>query len=160
VCDLESPDNARKGLVHKRSVFTVVVIHVPSDLFGSYWWALVAFGLVVVYFGVRRLLLVTGRRLFTIWVDFLLQTGVAACVLLLGFVFLLVCFWVVVCFLARWFGSAVSASFDGLWVYSLWLLLRNVMVMIVVFLGDFQPRCLALVLVESWCCRGGGGGDA
>jgi len=34
------------------------------------------------------------------------------------------------------------------------------MVMIVVFLGDFQPRCLALVLFESWCCRGGGGGDA
>jgi len=36
VCDLESPDNARKGLVHKRSVFTVVVIHVPSDLFGFF----------------------------------------------------------------------------------------------------------------------------
>lgn len=37
--------NARKGLVRRRSVLTVVVIYVSSDLFGSGWWSLVAFWL-------------------------------------------------------------------------------------------------------------------
>lgn len=44
--------------------------------------------LVLLYFGDGRLLLVTGVRLFTFWVMFLLQTGVVARVLLIGFVFL------------------------------------------------------------------------
>ena len=49
---------------------------------------LLLFGLVVIYFDDGRILLVTDGRLFMIWVVLLLQTGVAACVLLLGNVFL------------------------------------------------------------------------
>ena len=33
LCDLESLDNARKGLVLRRSMLAVVVIRVPSDFF-------------------------------------------------------------------------------------------------------------------------------
>ncbi|RHN55850.1 hypothetical protein MtrunA17_Chr5g0422911 [Medicago truncatula] len=118
------------------------------------------FDLVVVYSGVGRLLLVTGGCLFTIQVVFPLQTCVAARVLLLGFIFLLICVWVSTCFLARWFGGVVFVSFNGLWVYSQWLLLRTSMVMFAAFRVVFRPRCHALAPAEPWCCKGGGGGDA
>jgi len=85
---------------------------------------------------------------------FPLQTGVVGRVLLLGYIFLLACVWVASCFLAKWFGRVVFVSFDGLWVYSLWLHLRNAMMMFAAFLREFRPRCLALVLAEPWCCRG------
>lgn len=44
--------------------------------------------LVLFYYGDEHILLVTGGRLFMIWVVVLLQTGVAARVLLWDFVFL------------------------------------------------------------------------
>jgi len=44
--------------------------------------------LVLFYYGDEHILLVTGGRLFMIWVVVPLQTGVAARVLLLDFVFL------------------------------------------------------------------------
>ena len=44
--------------------------------------------LVLFYYGNERILLVTGDRLFMIWVVVPLQTGVAARVLLLDLVFL------------------------------------------------------------------------
>lgn len=49
------------------------------------------FGLVDVYSGDKRLLLVTSGHLFSICVVFPLQGDVAACVLLFGFIFLLIC---------------------------------------------------------------------
>jgi len=76
---------------------------------------------------------------------FLLQTGVAARVLLLGFDFLLICDCVAACFLVRWFGGIVSIFITGLWVYSLWLFLRNVMAMLLLSLETFS---LALVLAD------------
>ena len=76
--------------MRRRSVLAVVVVRVPSDILRSFLGRvgghLSLFGLVVVYFGAGRLLLVTGGCLFTIEVEFQLQTGVAACVLLLGFI--------------------------------------------------------------------------
>jgi len=48
-------------------------------------------GLVVIYSDDGRLLLVTGGRIFSIRVVIPLQTGVVARVLLLDFVFLLIC---------------------------------------------------------------------
>lgn len=51
------------------------------------WWLGVCgrvFGSVVAYFGDRRLFLVTGGHISSIWVTFLHQTDVAARVLLLG----------------------------------------------------------------------------
>ncbi|KEH23740.1 transmembrane protein, putative [Medicago truncatula] len=91
---------------------------------------------------VRRLLLVTGDCLFTIWVVFPLQTGVVVRVLLLGFIFLLIRVCVAVCFLVGWFGGVVSVSVVGLWVYSSWLSLET-----------FSPAVLLLCLLNS-------GGDA
>ncbi|KEH35696.1 transmembrane protein, putative [Medicago truncatula] len=44
-----------------------------------------------------------------------IQTGVVVCVLLLGFIFLLVCIWVTACFLARWFGDVVFGGDDVWW---------------------------------------------
>lgn len=79
---------------------------------------------------------------------FSLQTGVAARVLLLGFIFLLVWFWVAACFLARWFDNVVFVSFDGLWVYSPWLFLRNATVMFAACLGDFNLVFLLLCMLN------------
>lgn len=111
LCDLELSDVARKSWVLRRSVLAVVVIYVPSEFFGSFLGhvggLLSLFGLVVVYSGVGRLLLVSGGYLFTIWVVFPLQTDVAARVLLLGCIFLLICVCVASSFLVRWFGNVV-----------------------------------------------------
>jgi len=46
---------------------------------------------------------------------FPLQIGVAARVMLLGFIFLLVCIWVTACFLVRWFGDVVFGGHDVWW---------------------------------------------
>lgn len=62
------------------------------------------------------ILLVNGNNIVTIWVVFPLQTGVAARVLLLGFVFLWICVSVAVVFMVRWVGGVVSVPFAGLWV--------------------------------------------
>jgi len=67
---LVSSDVARKGLVRRCSVLAVVVLHVTSEFFWSFLCCvsglLSHFGLVVVYFGVRRLFLVTVGCMFSI----------------------------------------------------------------------------------------------
>jgi len=58
-------------------------------------------------------LLVNGGNIVTIWVVFPLQTGVAARVLLLGFVFPWICVCVAVVFMVRWVGGVVYVPIAG-----------------------------------------------
>lgn len=130
LCDLELSDVARKSWVLRRSVLAVVVIYVPSEFFGSCWWALVAFWLGCCLFRCRTpspclrwipiydLGCVSAsewRRCPCFVVGLHLSLDLCLC----SFQFL---------------GEVV-------WQRSLWL----------------QPSCLALVLAERWCCSGGGG---
>jgi len=70
-----------------------------------------------------------------------------------GFHRRLVWLWVAACFLARWFDDVAFVSFDGLWVYSPWLFLRNAMVMFAACLGDFNLVLLLLCLLNRGVVR-------